>query len=195
MEWRTVMSKYKIIAICGPAGSGKDTILSRLLQTDYGKTKLNKIIASTTRPARSNEADGISYHFLRSADQFMSGENLKKWIEFTCFNNWWYGTSIDALTKDKINIGIFSPKAIQQLLENEEIDCIPILIWCPNKIRLLRQLNREVSPNCREICRRYLADDKDFLRLPFSYKVIENSTNQIQPVVSNLLDIIQQEQN
>lgn len=42
----------------------------------------------------------------------MSGENLKKWIEFTCFNNWWYGTSIDALVKDKINIGIFSPKAI-----------------------------------------------------------------------------------
>jgi hypothetical protein len=42
----------------------------------------------------------------------MSGEKLKKWIEFTCFNSWWYGTSIDALTKDKINIGIFSPKAI-----------------------------------------------------------------------------------
>lgn len=185
------MDKYKIIAICGPAGSGKDTILSRLLQTDYGKTKLNKIIASTTRPPRSNQADGIHYHFINPPQKFMDAENLKKWIEKTCFNNWWYGTSIDVLAKDKINIGIFSPKAIQQLLENEKIDCIPILIWCPNKIRLLRQLNREVSPNCREICRRYLSDDKDFLRLPFSYKVIENSTNQIQPVVSNLLDIIQ----
>lgn len=189
------MNRYKIIAICGPAGSGKDTILSRLFQTDYGKIKLNKIIASTTRQPRSNQADGISYHFLRSADQFMSGENLKKWIEFTCFNNWWYGTSIDSLTKNKINIGIFSPKAIEQILENEEIDCTPIFIQCPDKIRLLRQLNRENNPNCNEICRRFLSDQKDFLNLPFSYKVIENNTTQIQPIVHDLIKIIQNGQN
>lgn len=189
------MNKYKIIAICGPAGSGKDYILSHLFKTDYGKTQLNKIIASTTRPARPNEADGISYHFLHSADEFMSVENLKKWIEFTCFNNWWYGTSIDSLTKDKINVGIFSPRAIEQILEDEEIDCTPVLIWCPDKIRLLRQLSRQSHPSCSEICRRFLADGKDFLRLPFSYKVVENTTNEIQPVISDLIQIIQQRQN
>ena len=54
----------------------------------------------------------------------MNAENLKKWIEFSCFNNWWYGTSIDALTKDKINVGVFSPNSIKQLLENDEINCI-----------------------------------------------------------------------
>jgi len=134
------MNKYKIIALFGPAGSGKDYILSHLFRTIYGKTQLNKIIASTTRPARHNEVDGVNYHFINSAQEFMSMENLKKWIEFTCFNNWWYGTSIDSLTKDKINVGIFSPKAIEQILEDEEIDCIPIFIWCPDKIRLLRQL-------------------------------------------------------
>ena len=168
------MNKYKVIALFGPAGSGKDYLLSHLFQTIYGKTQLNKIITSTTRPPRPYEADGIHYHFINTADEFMNRENLEKWIEFSCFNNWWYGTSIDALTKDKINVGVFSPNSIKQLLEDDEIDCTPILIWCPDKIRLLRQLKREDSPNCNEICRRFLADSKDFLNLPFSYKVLEN---------------------
>lgn len=189
------MDKYKIIAICGPAGSGKDYILSHLFRTIYGRTQLNKIVPSTTRPARPYQADGIHYHFINSAEEFMSKQNLDKWIQYQCFNNWWYGTSIDSLTKDKINVGFFSPRVIQQILENEEIDCTPVLIWCPDKIRLLRQLSREGNPNCNEICRRFLADKKDFLNLPFSYKVIENATNEIQPVVSDLIKIIRQEQN
>lgn len=189
------MNKYKIIALFGPAGSGKDYILSNLFQTPYAKMNLNKIVPSTTRPARSYQADGIHYHFINSAQEFMNKQNLDKWIQYQCFNNWWYGTSIDSLAKDKVNVGFFSPRAIQQILENKEIDCIPILIWCPDKIRLLRQLQREVSPNCSEICRRFLSDKKDFFSLPFGYKVIENSNNEIQPVISDLLNIIRQEQN
>lgn len=189
------MNKYKIIALFGPAWSGKDYILSNLFQTPYAKMNLNKIVSSTTRPARPYQADGIHYHFINTANEFMSGENLKKWIEFSCFNNWWYGTSIDVLKEDKINVGVFSPNSIKQLLENDRIDCTPIFIWCPDKIRLLRQLNREGNPNCNEICRRFLSDKKDFLNLPFSYKVIDNSTNQIQPIITDLLHIIRQEQN
>ena len=195
MEWRIIMNKCKIIALCGPAGSGKDYILSNLFQTPYAKMNFNKIVPSTTRPARPYQADGIHYYFINTTSEFMNAENLKKWIEFSCFNNWWYGTSIDALREDKINVGIFSPNSIKQLLENDKIDCTPVLIWCPDKIRLLRQLNREGNPNCNEICRRFLADKKDFLNLPFSYKVIENVTNEIQPVVSDLIKIIRQGQN
>ena len=47
-----------------------------------------------------------------------------------------------------------------------------------------------MSPNCSEICRRFLSDKKDFFSLPFGYKVIENSSNEIQPVISDLLNII-----
>ena len=189
------MNKYKIIALFGPAGSGKDYILSNLFQTPYAKMNLNKIVPSTTRPARPYQADGIHYYFINSAQEFMSKQNLDKWIQYQCFNNWWYGTSIDSLSKDKVNVGFFSPRAICQILQKEEIDCLPVLIWCPDKIRLLRQLQREVSPNCSEICRRFLSDKKDFLNLPFSYKVLENVTQEIQPKISHLLNIIRQEQN
>lgn len=184
------MNKYEIIALFGPAGSGKDYILSRLFNTSYAKQHLHKIIPSTTRPLRRYEKQGSPYHFLTVQD-FMN----KKWIQCQSFNNWKYGTSENDLSSIKTNVGVFSPKAIVQILQKENIKCIPIFVWSPDKIRLIRQLQREVSPDCSEICRRYFSDKKDFFNLPFSYKVIENMTNEIQPTISDLIKIIQQEQN
>lgn len=184
------MNKYKIIALLGPAGSGKDYILSRLFETIYGKIHLHKIITSTTRPPRVYEKQNVHYHFL-TIQQFKN----KQWIQSQCFNNWWYGTSIDDLKEDKINIGVFSPRAINQILQKQNIQCIPIMIHCSDKIRLLRQLSRQSSPDCSEICRRFFTDKEDFRNLPFSYKVILNETNQIQPIISDLIHIIRQEQN
>ena len=184
------MNKYKIIALFGPAGSGKDYILSRLFNTSYAKQYLHKIIPSTTRPLRKYEKQGDPYHFLTEQD-FAN----KNWIQYQSFNNWKYGTSENDLNPIKINVGMFSPRAIIQILHKENIECIPIFIWCPDKIRLIRQLQREVSPDCSEICRRFFTDKEDFFSLPFSYKVIENTTNEIQPVISDLIQIIQQEQN
>ena len=106
----------------------------------------------------------------------------------TLFQNWWYGTSIDHLVKDKINIGVFNIEGIKQILQDEETDCLPIRIICYDKIRLLRQLNRESSPDCMEIARRFLADSKDFSNIPFEYKGILNNTNEIFPV----LDILEE---
>ncbi len=181
------MNKYKIIALFGESGSGKDYIQKQIMNTFWGKTHLHKIISSTTRPPRENEKDGIDYHFIPTAAEFLNESNLKKWIEFAYFKTWWYGTSIDSLKSDKINIGIFNIKGINQILENDDIDCFPIRITCPGKIRLIRQLTRENNPNCHEITRRFLSDSEDFLHIPFHYYSIENITEEIQPI---LLDII-----
>ena len=83
-------------------------------------------------------------------------------LEATEFNNWFYGTDITSLAQDKINIGVFNPAGIEALLENPGIQVIPILVEARDKTRLLRQLNREESPNVKEIIRRYSADVEDF---------------------------------
>lgn len=183
------MSKYKIIALFGEAGSGKDYIQKAVMQTIWGKTHFNQIISCTTRPPREGERDGIDYHFISSAEEFFNFENMQKWIEFTNFRNWWYGTSIDHLSKDKINIGVFNIAGIKSINEDEEMECFPIYIKTYPKIRLLRQLQREIKPDCDEIIRRYLADKKDFLEIPFQYFIIENNTDEIQPIVNDILDL------
>lgn len=158
---------YKIIALIGEAGSGKDAILSRILS----KCKnVNKIISYTTRPKREQEIDGINYHYI-TLEQFKS----KKMIETTSFNGWFYGTAYDSLVKNKINIGIFNPYSVQILLDNPNIELYIYYIKASDKNRLLRQLNREDNPNVNEIIRRYSMDNKDFSNLSFNYAILENN--------------------
>ena len=186
MEKKLTMNKYKIIALFGEAGSGKDYIQKKIMETDFGKENLSEIISCTTRPPREGEIDGVHYHFISSAGEFFNYDNMRKWIEFILFNDWWYGTSIDHLNKNKINIGVFNIKGINEILKNEQIDCLPIRIICNDKLRLIRQLNREINPNCMEIIRRFLTDTKDFLNIPFEYKMIENNTNEILPILDDI---------
>ena len=176
------MNKYKIIALFGEAGSGKDYIQKKIMETDFGKENLFEIISCTTRPPREGEIDGVHYHFKSSQSEFFSIPLL----ECTCFRKWWYGTSIDHLDKNKINIGVFNIKSINQILENEDIDCLPIRILCYDKLRLIRQLNREIDPDCIEICRRFQTDFKDFSDIPFRYRIIENNTNEIIPILEDI---------
>lgn len=180
--------KYKIIALFGPAGSGKDYIQKAVMKTIWGKTHFNEIISCTTRPPREGEKDGVHYHFLSNSKDLLK----KDLLEFTVFRDWWYGTPIESLNKDKINIGVFNISGIDQLINKDylnRIDCIPIYIKTYPKIRLLRQLQRENEPDCDEIIRRYLTDQKDFLNIPFHYHVIENNYDEIQPIISEILSL------
>ena len=181
-------TKYKIIALFGEAGAGKDYIQKAVMKTIWGKTHFSEIISYTTRPPREGEKDGVHYHFLSRPEDLLKQDLL----EFTVFRNWWYGTSIENLNKDKINIGVFNISGIDQLINKDyldRIDCLPIYIKSYDKIRLMRQLNREQSPDCEEICRRFMADKKDFEKIPFHYCIIENNTNEIQPIVSEIIGL------
>lgn len=152
--------KYKILAIMGKAGAGKDTLCRLLLkQPEFLNAQL--IVSCTTRPIRENETDGIDYHFLTTeqfTNQVLSGEML----EATVFNSWCYGTSKNNLSHDKLNIGVFNPEGIGILRESKDVDLKVIYIEANDKDRLLRQLNREVNPDCHEIVRRFGADENDF---------------------------------
>lgn len=181
-----MLQKYKIVALFGPAGSGKDYIQKEIMKTVWGKTRLNEIISCTTRPPRKGEIDGVHYHFIPE-EEFFS----ETWLESTEFRGWYYGTPITKLEMDKINIGVFNIAGIYTILKNKNVECLPIYIRCQSKIRLLRQLQRENEPDCDEIVRRYLTDQKDFLNIPFEYKVIENNYDEFQPIINELIPIIQ----
>ena len=82
-------------------------------------------------------------------------------IEATVFNTWCYGTSIKNLNSNKLNIGVFNPEGVEILQESKDIDLTVVYIIAKDKVRLLRQLNREENPDCDEIIRRYTTDAID----------------------------------
>lgn len=164
-------NKIKIIALFGKSASGKDTIQKNICSSVLGT---HKIISCTTRPKRDYEKEDVDYHFLtitEFTEKVLNGDML----EATDFNNWFYGTSIDSLNKEKINIGVFNIAGIEALAEDRRLQVIPIYVFANDKVRLLRSLNREQSPDCQEICRRFFTDEEDFQKLDFNFHIIENN--------------------
>ncbi len=54
-----------LLILAGPTGVGKSTLCDRLVREAPG---FERVITATTRPPRSNEADGRDYHFLSEAE-------------------------------------------------------------------------------------------------------------------------------
>lgn len=150
------MKKIKIIAIVGKSGAGKDFWLHRVCEDD---DEVHEIISCTTRPARWTEVDGRNYHFL-SEDQFMS----EKFLESCMFKGWRYGTRYKDIVEDKVNIGVFNLDGVEQLLKNSKVDLTVAYLYAEDKVRLIRQLQRD-SSDIEEIFRRYHADEQDFTKL------------------------------
>ena len=90
------MEKYKVVALFGESGSGKDTIQNAIVSAC---ADMNKIISCTTRPKRDYEIDGKDYFFL---DNFQFAQKVLdgSMLEATSFRAWMYGTPLDSLDKD-----------------------------------------------------------------------------------------------
>ena len=173
----TMKKSYKILALMGPSGSGKDTVLREVLKKN--PKNFHKIINCTTRPMREGEVDGVDYFFI-SPETFAEQVLNFDMIEATNFNDWFYGTSKDALVNDAINIGVFSPEAVEALRESSEIELMVLELIASDKTRLLRQLNRETNPNVHEIIRRFKADEEDFADLDIlRIKLVNETSNDL----------------
>ena len=182
-----------VIAIVGKAGSGKNTIVDQLVKT-Y-PDKFHRVISHTTRPRRENEKNNQDYIFV-SEEYFKRKLHNCRMLEWTRFNNWKYGTSIDSYVYDKINVGIFNPEGIDQLLMHDDIKLKVIYITCSDRIRLIRQLNRELDPDIEEIIRRYRTDKSDFdlfekkyiIPLRRNFMAIENESRDMIPKIVDIIN-------
>lgn len=187
--WET-MNKIKVIALFGKSAAGKDSILN-WMESQY--PQFNKIVSCTTRPKRDYEEDKKDYYFLTDVEfgeRVVNGEML----EATSFNGWFYGTSLEALKEDTINIGVFNIAGINCLASDPRIDLFPVYVWANDKTRLLRSLNREADPDCTEICRRFFTDKDDFQEenIEFEFFFLSNETHFDQEDLVGAIDAFAQ---
>ena len=180
-------TNYKLIILFGKAGAGKDFLLRKVYEKR--PDDINLIISDTTRPPRMSEKDGINYNFV-TEEEFLARPH----IETAYFNNWRYGTPYSSLDPKKVNLGVMNPEGIRQVYSQENLDIHLFYISAPDKERLLRQLTREEYPDVSEVCRRFLADEKDFCNLyRYPYRKLRNSVEfDINECVETILNTVEE---
>lgn len=159
----------KIICLMGKSSAGKDTIYKRLLADR--ELNLQKIVPYTTRPIRDGEREGVEY-FYTDEEGFRRLKEQGKVIEdraySTCHGLWRYFTVDDAqlgdMGRSRLTIGTLEAyRKLQDYFGRERL--LPVLVELEDGLRLQRALTRErlqESPKYEEMCRRFLADSRDF---------------------------------
>lgn len=151
----------------GKSASGKDTIYKKIKEKF---PQLKTIVIYTTRPIRSNETEGVEYHFV-DANGLHELQKSGKVIELREYNTvhgiWTYFTVDDGqfdADVDYIAIGTLeSYRKLKEYFGGNRV--IPIYIEVEDGLRLERALARERAmkePKYEEMCRRFLADTADF---------------------------------
>jgi guanylate kinase len=84
-------ASFQIVVLSGPAGSGKTTIVQRLLRES--PVPLMMSVSATTRPSRLAEVDGRDYYFI-SPEEFERRRRNGEFLEYAEVHRSgrWYGT-------------------------------------------------------------------------------------------------------
>ena len=159
----------RIYYLLGKSATGKDTLYKEILKR---RPKLRTVTMYTTRPIREGETDGVEYFFTGREElerQLASGKVIESRTYQPIAGPWTYYTVDDG----QFDVADDESCLMIGTLESYEKMCayfkagkmVPVYIEVPDGIRLLRAVKREENqkkPNYREVCRRYLADEKDF---------------------------------
>ena len=158
----------RIYYLLGKSATGKDTLYKEILKR---RPKLRTVTMYTTRPIREGETDGVEYFFTGREElerQLASGKVIESRTYQTIAGPWTYYTVDDGqfdVADDESCLMIGTLESYEKMCAYFEAGkMVPIYIEVPDGIRLLRAVKREENqkkPNYREVCRRYLADEKD----------------------------------
>lgn len=89
-----------ILVVCAPSGTGKSTLVKRLLQ-EFPRFSFS--VSYTTRQPRKGEENGKDYNFI-SRDEFLSMRDDSLFAEWAEVHGNYYGTAVEPV-RDLLNQG------------------------------------------------------------------------------------------
>ena len=126
-----------LVVVSGPAGSGKGTVLSSLMQDgDYRYS-----VSATTRAPRPGEVDGREYHFL-TREQFEEQIRTGGVIEYTEYCGNYYGTLKSELRKLDEGKNLILEIEVEGAMNIKRLfpDSVTVFILPPDAVTLRNRL-------------------------------------------------------
>ena len=187
------MKRSKFIVIAAPSGSGKTTIVNKLLnEKNLG---LCFSISATSREPRKNEKNGENYFFI-SKKEFLSGINNDKFVEWEeVYKGVFYGTLFSELENAKEKNLIFDIDVIGGLNIKKKFrdKSLTIFIKPPSLNELKKRLKNRDSETAENIKIRIdKAKDEMLLADKFDYiienDILEKSYKEVFKLVNNFIN-------
>ncbi len=149
-----------LVILSSPSGVGKTTITKKL-QQKYQNFKIS--ISHTTRPPRSNEIDGVDYHFI-TKKKFESLIKKKEFYEYAKIYENYYGTlkkNVDETLKKNDIIFDIDWQGTKQLSQFKEFKIIKIYLITDSKKELKRRLLKRDQNTHEEVEKRFKSFEED----------------------------------
>jgi guanylate kinase len=176
-----------MVILSSPSGAGKTTITKKI-QQKYQTFKIS--VSHTTRKPRTNEVDGVDYHFI-SQEEFKKLIDRKQFYEHAKIFDNYYGThkkSVDDLFKKNDIIFDIDWQGTKQLSSFKNLNLIKIYIVPPNKDELKKRLINRNQDSINEVQRRFNSFDDDIKHwIDYDYVLInenlDNCYKQIERII------------
>tara|TARA_B100000575_G_C23115578_1_gene644852 strand:- start:1205 stop:1801 length:597 start_codon:yes stop_codon:yes gene_type:complete len=151
-----------LVILSSPSGVGKTT-LTKKIQQKYQSFKIS--VSHTTRLPRSNEVDGVDYHFI-SKEKFENLIQEKKFYEYAKIFENYYGTlkeSVDKTIKKNDILFDIDWQGTKQLSKFKNLNLIKIFLIPESKKELKNRLIKRNQNTKSEIKKRFESFDKDII--------------------------------
>ena len=181
-----------MVILSSPSGVGKTTITKKI-QQKYQSFKIS--VSHTTRLPRSNEVDGVDYHFV-SNEKFEKLIKEKKFYEYAKIFENYYGTLKKNVDDSiKINDLLFDIdwQGTKQLSKFKNLKIIKIYLITSNKNELKNRLIKRNQNSNEEIEKRFNAFDEDIKHWKdYDYVIINKNLDVCFKQIESIINLYKQ---
>ena len=181
--------KNIMVVLSSPSGVGKTTITKKI-QQKYQSFKLS--VSHTTRPPRSNEVDGVDYHFI-SLEEFKRLIKENEFYEYAQIFDNFYGTlkkKVDNIIVSSDIIFDIDWQGTKQLSKFDNLNLIKIFLIPDSKEELKKRLINRNQNTSEEIKKRFDSYEEDIKHWnDYDYIIINKNLDNCFKQVENIISL------
>ena len=178
-----------MVILSSPSGVGKTTITKKI-QQKYNSFKIS--VSHTTRSARSNEVEGVDYHFVNE-ETFKKLIDDEKFYEYAKIFDNYYGTlkkNVDENIKKNDILFDIDWQGTKQLSKHKKLNLLKIYLITDSKEELKKRLVKRNQNSNKEIELRFKSFNEDIKHWnDYDYIVINKNLDicfkQIEEIIKN----------